>query len=547
MAEMQEFVFYLGDRSLGSFFMTAEGTVKPEPIPRRMVIPPTKTSVGGHPALLWVEQIDGDIETRIWPADTPAEVAESERLYDAAHGNAGADDDAAREFQPVMRTPEEQRLLQAVRDDFENDAVLLSYADWLTSQGSGQGEFIRVDLEMQRTSPDDSRYEELEQRWGELLAEHGETWYQPLTALDVFPYERSFWLERGVIAEVEINRPSLLTARAAELFDAVPLLRKLSFDCEEFDVAELTQIPQLSQIRSLELSYLNIEPSQLDVFLKSPYLNNLVELDLHGNDAGTELVQGVVESPVLTQLQLLSLSDCEINDEGLELIADGETPLALKTLELDGNEISKDGLKALGRSCRFQQLTSLSLGDMKLNAAGIAALGKGKWVPQLETLSFKSSKINSSVAAKLLTWPTGRLRKLDLSSCGLKDPELMMLLNSPLLANIEELDLNYNKLTDDGIQALAQSPVAAKLKTLELNANRFGSKGIAALANSPFLSGLRTLNVCNVKLGSDGVEALATSSCLQKITWLVIGDENEISDSDREKLMARYGESNVMF
>lgn len=544
--ESQEFIFYLGDRKLGSFFMPVTGAASPEPITKRLITAPTKTQIGCDPALLWLEDTEDGAETMIWTADTPEEVAESERLFNAAHG-LDASDDAATDFTPTPRSDEEKRLMQAILDDQGSNTPLLAYADWLTAQGNPQGEFIRVALEADTVTRDDPQFDAINARWAELLEQHGEAWYAPLSALNLFPYDRSFWILRGVIDDVEINRPSLLTARAEELFDAVPLLQKLSFDCEGFDVSTLADIPQLSQITSLGLSYLGVTPFQLSSLLASPHLRNLTDLDLGGNEPGTELVRAVVESPIWPRLRTLELASCEVDDEGLELIAGGSQPLALRTLNLEGSQCTERGLKALARSGNFKQLTSLNLGGIALTAEGVAALAQASWVSQLETLSLKQCSIDQSIAEELAKWPVRNLRQLVLGSCDLEDEAVITLAKSSLLSNVDELELPYNKLTDAGIAALAQSPAISKLTSLEVSSNPFGTKGVVALANSPHLSTLGTLKLDAIDFDSAGVAALVASPYLSKIHWLWIGDENQLTDADREQLVTRFGESVVRF
>ncbi|HQX51799.1 MAG TPA: hypothetical protein PLR25_17900, partial [Planctomycetaceae bacterium] len=81
--ETQEFVFYLGDRNLGSYFMPVYGKAQPDSIERRMITAPTMTNVG-YPMLLWVEETDDGAKTMMWSADTPAEIVEAQRLFDTA-------------------------------------------------------------------------------------------------------------------------------------------------------------------------------------------------------------------------------------------------------------------------------------------------------------------------------------------------------------------------------------------------------------------------------------------------------------------------------
>ncbi len=539
--DMQEYVFHMGDRNLGSFFMSSKGEPSPEPIHQRLITAPTKTHLCGQLTLLYVEETAG---TMVWTADTPEEAAEGQRLYDAARGRDGS---RSSEERPAMisRSPEEWELIRAVLNDFQDDVPLLAYADWLTSQGSSQGEFIRVDREIDRTAPDDPRFTELNDRWSDLHCADIEKWFEPLTALNLFPYERIFWIDRGLICEVGITDFELLTERAEELFAAVPFLRRLSFDCESVNIDELADIPQMAQIAALELGYLDVLPDQLETLLNSPYLSSLVELDLDGNDDGTDLVRVLVDSPVWPRLSHLSLRSCDLDDEGLRLIADSEQS-QLRELRLSGDSITSTGLAALGRMTH-SRLELLDLEGVNVSAAGIAAIRDANWVAQLRSLTLKSLPIDKSFAAELAELPLQALQQFDLRFSKLDDECVSIIFSAGRLLDLEDLDLSYNLLTHAGIESLLNSPVAVHLRNLKLNSNAIGTKGISAIAMSHNLKRLQTLELYCVDLDSEAAEILASSQGLPRNTRIWLGDENRLTDADRERLIARFGEETIQF
>jgi uncharacterized protein (TIGR02996 family) len=124
--------------------------------------------------------------------------------------------------------------LQAILSDPDDDAPRLIYADWLDEHGqSERAEFIRVQCELARLLEGDARRKELRTRARCLLAEHGETWCEPLRGLaSRCTFRRGFVEHVTVPARVLIGgldglrrwapiRGVLVTV-AAELIDQVP-------------------------------------------------------------------------------------------------------------------------------------------------------------------------------------------------------------------------------------------------------------------------------------------------------------------------------------
>src|SRR5918912_1255225 len=63
--------------------------------------------------------------------------------------------------------------LRAIRDQPDDDLPRLVYADYLDERGDPRGEFIRVQVERARLSPDDDREFSLALREQALLRRHG--------------------------------------------------------------------------------------------------------------------------------------------------------------------------------------------------------------------------------------------------------------------------------------------------------------------------------------------------------------------------------------
>src|SRR5205085_226683 len=82
--------------------------------------------------------------------------------------------------------------------------------------------------------PAGERREELDARWGQLLTQHGKTWFQGLKKLRLEPqiagtFYPGLWMHRGIIDEVKVDLAGVLPEKADQLFEAAPGLRVLSF------------------------------------------------------------------------------------------------------------------------------------------------------------------------------------------------------------------------------------------------------------------------------------------------------------------------------
>src|SRR5262249_51988709 len=129
---------------------------------------------------------------------------------------------------------QERDYLKRIALDPENAALRLEFADLLEKNGNAQGEFIRIDHELETLPQDDPRREELNQRWGELIQAYGATWCQRLKKLKLEPspaaiFYPATWMHHGIIDEVKIDREGILPEKADQLFAAVPGLRVLEF------------------------------------------------------------------------------------------------------------------------------------------------------------------------------------------------------------------------------------------------------------------------------------------------------------------------------
>jgi hypothetical protein len=166
-----------------------------------------------------------------------------------------------------------------------------------------------------------------------------------------------------------------------------------------------------------------------------------------------------------------------------------------------------------------------------------AVLLSSPHLTNLRRLVASSNEVGPGVA--LVAGPRfAQLRWLDLynsdSASGEPgDPDLIDIVTSPHLAQLESLDYGLNDASDEGLKALASSPTMSRLRSLGLGSSYFTKAGIAALAHSSTLTSLRHLDLAWVRgdgLDDTGLAVLLESSLFAQLTFLDLSYNEEISD-----------------
>jgi uncharacterized protein (TIGR02996 family) len=129
-------------------------------------------------------------------------------------------------------TSDERAFLDAICEQPDDDTSRLVYADWLAEHDDpDRGEFIRVQIELDRTPPteeaDERRRAVLFARRDELLKRHKAAWLAPFT-----PFAKEF--ERGFVRAVEVPANTFLQ-HAERWLALTPLTRVKFATCHVWD------------------------------------------------------------------------------------------------------------------------------------------------------------------------------------------------------------------------------------------------------------------------------------------------------------------------
>lgn len=584
----REVLVMLGGATLGTFALpaladvaTSGGAGGSSLASRKIVLAPTRQSLGGDNFLLvWNEETESGVHAMVWHPETASEKRDAQAFYEAARDYEPdsllrrAADWLGEKLAGRKRSPQEKSLQQGILDAPDDLAAVLRYADWLTEQGNPQGEFIRIDCDMEGMKGSDPRHKQLSKRWSELYEQIGKPLVKPLAKLGIKPMISGqlvpyLFLKHGLVVSVEIEKPSVLPRRFKQLLDAAPLLRSISLGGDGIDVVGIAACPELSQIETLEVKKCELSDDGMAALTRSPHLTKLKHLSLNYNPLSFEAIQVLASSPLLGQLKSLELNGCDLGHEGLDALCKSTLTKGLEKLHLSNNDLSEEHFISLSESQHLSSLKDLNLASNKMTDVAMKFLCSAAFFPQLEVLDLNSCDLAAVSLRPLQPVRGTRLRVWNLSSnkfgeagfqalaslpllatvenlsfdwCNMTDDNVKVILHSPHLGELKSLSLNYSDaLTDRAAEAIAASSKLNKLEELLLGDSRIGAAGVTALARSPGLPSLERLELHDVPIGAEGALALANSPHLSRLVNLVV-TEAEVTEQGKQALEKRFGD-----
>lgn len=404
--------------------------------------------------------------------------------------------------------------LHAIAEAPDDDTPRLVFADWLEEQGDPRGEFIRRQCELEQLDEDDPARPEHESRCQLLLSIHERKWLGGLP-----PLVHRWRFRRGLVDWVQVSAKNFL-AHGDELFSLAPIRQVTINDINSY-LADVADSPYLEKVEGLD-----IKPEFS--WRQHDYPASLL------TDEG---LRRLLSSPFLGQLVSLDLGYNRISDGGLSFLARQETFPRLQRLDMSHNEIGGRGVDELGHSTAWAgELTDLALNNNDFSPFPSYALGFGAMFGRLRNLRLESTNMGSDDVYQLVIddmqprKPFAPLDRLFLDGNRLSPGAIDALSNSDLAAGLIELSLNSTSMDgDDGGPTVGRSAVYRNLRRLSMRHNNLGPATGESLAKSPALKALRLLDLRDNRIGDFGVTALAQSPVLANVTTLLLA-ENSIRD-----------------
>jgi len=354
----------------------------------------------------------------------------------------------------MLDSATENAFLRAILADPDDDAPRLIYADWLDEHGDAdRAEFIRVQVELSRTSPSEIGWGRLSARSHQLGQARHVDWVNRLPQFDGVHWEI---FERGFISAARFDGPEAYFDHASKVFSAAPIneLRLHQFTWPS--AIRLGESKHLRQIRTLDFHDGNrIANNGIEGLIKSPHLANLVTLNLSHNSLGSAGVRAIAMAPYVQSLRELKLDRNDLYDDALRFLAESSNMANLRILDMDYTRTGNDGVKALAASKHIKGLRLLLLSNNLISDVGLTALVQSDVMDHVHTLFLNGNHID--------------------------DAGVTALTESPRMARLERLYLRRNVIGDDGAFALARWGAASRLRELHIGGNRISQLGASEL------------------------------------------------------------------
>ena len=352
-----------------------------------------------------------------------------------------------------MPLTHDEAFLEDICGHPEDEATRLIYADWLDDRDDpARAEFIRVQVELRKTAPDDDRHDDLVRREEALLQEHEGGWRAELPALEGVNWED---FSGGFVEAVFVNSVEVFLRRSAAIFAAAPIRRLQVGRIGVADALLLSECAALARLTELNLGN-NPTLGQVGVHALSlsPHLGNLRSLLLHNNDLGNETVDDLARSPHFGRLEELYLAGNNLDDEDVGRLLDGANWSNLSDLDLRDNRIGDAGASAIAASA-LPALATLWLVNNRIGSEGTASLA---WADKLP-----------------------RLARLYLNYNPVGDEGAIALCHAPIRGSLRDLDLRHAGIWDDGGRAMADTDSFDALDLLWLGGNQFSRETLSML------------------------------------------------------------------
>lgn len=442
-------------------------------------------------------------------------------------------------------SPHFRRLVEAIRQHPDDDALRLALSDLIESEADApadlaRAEFVRVQVRRAGLRGTDPERAQLEARERELLATYEATWRQEVPDLAGVRWGP---FERGFLTAVLCGTVHPLRDQAAALFTGTPLVRVRILNLTSTDeVADLALAPGLAQVRELDLTDLPRSWHLCDL-LASPYLGQLLGLTLQNVALRGDELTALGEA-ALPELRHLSLA----GNAGLSsrVVTDflGELGGQLRALDLT------DCAAAFQATFpTLESLETLSLAGVAKRRTVLEDLAEGDLLPALRRLDLRRCGLDLGDVQLLLASPLGQRAELLLDdnpgTASLRQVVHVSTTAEPALLDLTDQTLGYEgiraalavprrqqprevRLTNAGLRAdelaeLLESPRFRGVEVLDLSFNLLGEGDLVAVLLASDLPGLRRLNLTTNGLSLNAVRRLRASPRFQNLDELTLG------------------------
>ena len=302
----------------------------------------------------------------------------------------------------------------------------------------------------------------------------------------------------------------------------------------------LAQLPSSENMANPNLGNENIVGDVMTELVKFERFSKLICLDLCKNSLSDKGALQFVRSPYVANLTSLVLSRNNIGDVSMPHFAQSAYLGNLTKLILDYNDqIGDESIMELARSTYLGRLTKLGLNKTGVTAYGLMSILRSEYLTSLTTLEASCNDLGDRYQANHSGKPQhlfiSRVTSLDLSYTSKTFGVMSVLMNSPLMANLNSLSLSCCYVVLSDVETLARSPYVHNITTLNLSGNFATDDWLGVLAKSSNFSKVISLDLSKNKICDERLRILSQSANLSSLTYLDLSS-NLIGDRDARTL-----------
>lgn len=317
---------------------------------------------------------------------------------------------------------------------------------------------------------------------------HVDLWRDICEHLDGWP--------KGPLVEVALPYVLNSTARWDDIQRPVPLtwLRE----------AMLGKInPRVMICRVLDVRALRPHADDWGRLLDPKLTTHITHLYAAGCKLSTQTCAHLIRPGLWPNLKVLELDDNpQMGHEGLMHIVNRRWPV-LQECSMSKCNAQSTHIWEFWQQRALPRVRSLEVQGTEMYFAGVYShrhlQPPEHALEHLEELDLSWSKWDEEVFGLFTQWPIPKLKRLELTGCGLEVKHMRMI-DSPWLARMEHFGLNWNRLGDQGVQWLARQDIS-NMRTLDLRRNGLTSFGLGALLDDPAFAKVHHIYVAHNPTG----------------------------------------------
>lgn len=431
----------------------------------------------------------------------------------------------------------EAEYYEAIRAFQHEDGPRLRLADWYSNSGDPRGEFIRLQIQRERSeSPTTADSVEgstlLYTNWAkeiDLLCEYQQSWIESLST-DV---TRVTW-HRGLPDRVVINELQAKNINRLLLENISPICLVPENDAT---VVALTKAEPIETVTGLDLSLCSAQHRSIRRIVTAPITRTITELVLSNVVLNTEIVGRLSANTSLPKLHSLEVAGCSLTPAHAQSLSVATFFSRLKKLIIANNPIGNTAVHALLSRLNPETIRNLDISNTAITPRIFQSLTKVSSLDSLESLDLSNTPLNEQSATLLAqSFAFPHLRSIAINGASINDHIFTQLVKAPWIQQLVSFSTSSNALTVASVAPMVSSLFNGSLKILCLAHNKLANDGLWELSMISPQSGPGFIDLSDNEFSSKGFE-LANQSTFTHKTVVLNMSQNHLYGCNNEQLL----------